>query len=48
MSSTLLFPHANSFVIGPAVIKHAHVMIEEGKLLKMIYEIYDNNFDYDL
>ncbi len=24
MSSTLLPPHANSFVIGPAVIKHTH------------------------
>jgi len=24
MSSTLLPPHVNSFVIGPAVIKHTH------------------------
>jgi hypothetical protein len=28
MSSTLLPPHANSFVIGPAVIKHTHIYRE--------------------
>ena len=26
MSSTILLPHAHSFVIGPAVIKHTHTL----------------------
>jgi len=31
MSSTLPPPHENSFIIGPAVIKHTHTLFEDSK-----------------